>query len=98
MTFRKCPQKSVSRPCARVNKNASSLSAKLVRFPKPTNLIVCAQRALTRFFAVLIFFAVSLSIRAEPKFSASFDKDTVSMGESVELTLKFEDAQPRGQP
>jgi hypothetical protein len=56
--------------------------------PRTRQLFVCA----------LVLFLSFLTVMAAPKFTASLDKETTSLGESVDLTLKFEDAEPKGRP
>lgn len=47
---------------------------------------------------ILFFTFFALGLVAAPKFTATLDKDTVSLQESVDLTLKFEDMEPGGRP
>ena len=80
-----------------MNKNASSLSAKLVRLNR-TARFAPRTRHLSAGGLILFLCFFALSLFAAPKFTASLDKDTASIQETVELTLKFEDSEPKGRP
>jgi tetratricopeptide (TPR) repeat protein len=46
----------------------------------------------------LLCFLLPLLASAAPKFEASLDRDTISLGETVTLSLTFEGGNPRNQP
>jgi tetratricopeptide (TPR) repeat protein len=55
-----------------------------------------------RFFAFsiqpLAFSLLLATASAAPRFDASLDRDTISMGETATLSLSFQDCAPQGQP
>lgn len=61
-----------------------------------TNFVNALMR---RFLPVLgLLCLMPLMAAAAPKFSASLDRDTISLGETVTLSLTFEGGTPRNQP
>src|SRR4051794_40419719 len=55
--------------------------------------------ALRRFLpALVLLFLMPLLAVAAPTFTASLDRDTISLGETVTLSLTYEDGHPRNQP
>ncbi|MBI3881962.1 MAG: protein BatD [Verrucomicrobia bacterium] len=53
------------------------------------------KEALTFFAALLLF---SLTVFAQPKFTATLDRDTIAIGESATLALTFQGVSPSGTP
>src|SRR5947208_11292849 len=49
-------------------------------------------------FAAFFDFTGSVLLAAQPRFTASLDRESVIVGESVVLTLKFEGISPKGMP
>ncbi|HUD45604.1 MAG TPA: BatD family protein [Candidatus Baltobacteraceae bacterium] len=49
-------------------------------------------------FVLLFLLATALVARAAPAFKASLDRNTISLGETVTLSLAFEDCAPQGEP
>ncbi|MGA2747693.1 MAG: BatD family protein [Verrucomicrobiota bacterium] len=58
--------------------------------PRRARLIVCG--------GCLLLWAAALSAWAAPRFDASLDRDTISVGESATLSMSFQDCSPKTQP
>src|SRR5438045_2604832 len=60
------------------------------------------HQELQRFVSLVLFLGLLLwsaeGFAAEPKFSATLDRDTILAGETATLTLTFEGVSPQGMP
>jgi oxygen tolerance protein BatD len=74
---------------------------RLIVEPMRVASLGCPSDRLCRFNGLAVVLAlcfVCASALAAPSVTASLDRDTIAMGESVTLTLAFQDANPRGTP